>query len=93
MIMATYLITADYEHISGKLHEIMQTPLLRPFLRILTMIRAVFGGYLLAAVVMSLAVSLINLAGFLLMKVEFAAIIAATMGVLVSFPMWAAVWC
>ena len=32
MIMATYLITADYEHISGKLHEIMQTPLLRPFL-------------------------------------------------------------
>lgn len=86
MIMATYLITADYEHISGKLHEIMQTPLLRPFLRILTMIRAVFGGYLLAAVVMSLAVSLINLAGFLLMKVEFAAIIAATMGVLDFLP-------
>ena len=64
----------------------MQTPLLRPFLRILTMIRAVFGGYLLAAVVMSLAVSLINLAGFLLMKVEFAAIIAATMGVLDFLP-------
>ena len=86
MIMATYLITADYEAISGKLHQIMQTPLLRPCLRILTMVRAVFGGYLMAAVVMSLAVSLINLAGFLLLKVDFAAILAATLGVLDFLP-------
>jgi sporulation integral membrane protein YtvI len=86
LVMGTYFILSEFDSFHEKLGEAMQGEALRPVLRVLTVLRQVFGGYLMASFALSLLVALIDMVGLLLLRVDYAVILALLMGVLDFLP-------
>lgn len=86
LVMGTYFILADFNGMHTRLADALQGEGFRPLLQILRVLRQVFGGYLMASFTLAVLVALMNLAGLLLLRVEYAAILALLMGVLDFLP-------
>ncbi len=86
LVMGSYFILSDFDGMHDKVRAALRDEKFRPLLRILTVLRHTFGGYLMASFALSVMVSLIDLGGLLLLRVRYAALLALFMGVLDFLP-------
>ena len=86
LVMGCYFILDDFDGMHIKVRAALRDEKFRPLLRILTVLRHTFGGYLMASLALSVMVSLIDLGGLLLLRVQYAALLALFMGVLDFLP-------
>ncbi len=86
LVMGCYFILSDFDGMHEKLRSALQAEGFRPVLRVLYVLRHAFGGYLMASFALAVMVSLIDLAGLLLLRVEYAVLLALLMGVLDFLP-------
>lgn len=86
LVMGCYFILSDFDEMHRELRGALEGEPFRPLLRMLHVLRQAFGGYLMASFALAVVVSLIDLAGLLLLRVEYAALLALFMGVLDFLP-------
>ncbi len=86
LVMGTYFILGDYEKLHDTVDHALRAEGFRPVLHVLSVLRQAFGGYLMASFAMAVIVSLIDLAGLLLLRVKYATLLALLMGVLDFLP-------
>lgn len=86
LVLGTYFILGDYEKLHDLVGHTLRAEEFRPIRRILSVLRQAFGGYLMTSFALAVMVSLINLAGLLLLRSRYAAILALLMGVLDFLP-------
>lgn len=86
LVMGSYFILSDFDGLHDQLGRALEGEQFRPLLRVLAVLRQAFGGYLMASLALAVMVSLIDLAGLLLARVQYAALLALFMGVLDFLP-------
>lgn len=86
LVMGSYFILSDFDEMHIKVGAALRDEKFRPLLSILKVLRQAFGGYLMASFALAVMVSLIDLAGLLLLRVQYAALLALFMGVLDFLP-------
>ena len=86
LVMGSYFILSDFDGMHVKVRAALRDEKFRPLLGILRVLRQAFGGYLMASFALAVMVSLIDLAGLLLLRVQYAALLALFMGVLDFLP-------